>query len=335
MKKILLSATAVAVSLMFCNVAKAESGTESLASAGAINEEIPVAKSTPKISGYALSNFVYEEGGANSFNLDDVALSVAGDLGTNFDYKIQIGFAGTPKIKDAYGRVKFNNAFNVQIGQFKLPFSLENELSPTSLETFDKSLIISNLCGGRDQGVALYGSFGDNNLAEYSVGVFNGAGTNKVDDNKFKDYVGRVKIKLPVEGLLVSGSFHLGNIQETAGGSRESYNRFAVGAKYDSESLFARSEYLWGGNESIKTSGMYALLGYWLTPRLSAIAKYDYMALQDYHEEAILGESSQWTAGFAYHLNSNVYFRLQYTSWNSLDDDKFTNGVGAGITIKF
>ncbi len=35
-------------------------------------------------------------------------------------------FADKPKIMDAYAEVKFNDYFNITIGQFRIPFSIEN-----------------------------------------------------------------------------------------------------------------------------------------------------------------------------------------------------------------
>lgn len=300
----------------------------------AAGDEVPAVSSTPKFSGYTITNFLYQQDEGSSFNLRHMTLGLAGDLGSNFDYKIQLAFAGTPKIQDAYGRLKFNDAINVQIGQFKVPFSLENPLSPTSLEAFENSMIVSSLCGGRDIGVALYGSLGDNKIVEYSVGVFNGSGTNKADKDKYKDYIGRLIFNTPVEGLVLSGSFHFGN--EDDAGKHIAYNRYAAGLKYDSDGLFARSEYLWGSDNLINTDGAYALLGYKINPRVKAFAKYDW----EHHkikDGNISAEANSVTAGVAYYLNSKVFFRLQYemVQPDVQVSDKILNNVGAAVTIQF
>ena len=305
--------------------------SESVVSAG-VNDEVPVVTSTPKFSGFIINNFLYKEGEGTSFNVRHLVMGLSGDLGSNFDYKVQIAFTGTPKVQDAYGRLKFNDAVNVQIGQFKLPFSLENAISPTSLETFDNSLPISTFCGGRDIGVALYGSFGNEKVAEYSVGVFNGSGTNKADADKYKDYVGRLIINTPLDGLAVSGSFHLGNPEEN--GARVAYNRFAAGFKYDSETLFSRAEYLWGSDNSAEARGGYGLLGYKFTPRLYGFGKYDQLYVQT-KEGKYVSETNAITAGLAYRLNSKVLFRLQYQLMQADDTSQYLNNVGGAVTIQF
>ena len=332
MKRVLFVASMVATLLLHSATALASNeSSESVVSAG-VNDEVPVVTSTPKFSGFIINNFLYKEGEGTSFNVRHLVMGLSGDLGSNFDYKVQIAFTGTPKVQDAYGRLKFNDAVNVQIGQFKLPFSLENAISPTSLETFDNSLPISTFCGGRDIGVALYGSFGDEKVAEYSVGVFNGSGTNKADADKYKDYVGRLIINTPLDGLAVSGSFHLGNPEEN--GARVAYNRFAAGFKYDSETLFSRAEYLWGSDNSAEARGGYGLLGYKFTPRLYGFGKYDQLYVQTKEGEYV-SETNAITAGLAYRLNSKVLFRLQYQLMQADDTSQYLNNVGGAVTIQF
>ena len=332
MKRVLFVASMVATLLLHSATALASNeSSESAVSAG-VNDEVPVVTSTPKFSGFIINNFLYKEGDGTSFNVRHLVMGLSGDLGSNFDYKVQIAFAGTPKVQDAYGRLKFSDALNVQIGQFKLPFSLENPISPTALETFDNSLPISAFCGGRDIGMALYGSFGDNKVAEYSVGVFNGSGTNKADADKYKDYVGRLTVKTPLDGLAVSGSFHLGNPEEN--GARVAYNRFAAGFKYDSETLFSRAEYLWGSDNSVQASGGYGLLGYKFTPRFYGFGKYDQLYVQT-KEGKYVSETNAITAGLAYRLNSKVLFRLQYQLMQADGTSKYLNNVGGAVTIQF
>lgn len=298
----------------------------------AADSELPTVSSTPKLSGFVITNFLYKQDAGTSFNVRNVNLSLDGSLGDNFDYKVQFAFAGSPKLSDAYGRVKFNQAFNLQIGQFRTPFTLEGAISPTGLEAFDNSLPISTFWGGRDIGVALYGAFGDNKVAEYSVGVFNGSGTNKADVDKYKDYIGRVIINTPIEGMAVSASFHLGNSEDN--GAQVAYNRFAAGFKYDSEGLFARSEYLWGGDDSAKAQGVYGLLGYKINPRIKAFAKYDWMQFETPKGDFV-ADTNSVTAGMAYHLNNKVFFRFQYQMLKPQGSEKIANNVGAGMTVMF
>ncbi len=332
MKRLLFVASMVATFLLHSATATASTESSGSAASAGTNDEVPAVTSTPKISGFIISNALYKEGNGASFNLRYMNLSLAGDLGTNFDYKVQLALAGTPKVSDAYGRLKFSNALNVQFGQFKLPFSLENPISPTSLETFDGSLPISTFCGGRDIGVALYGSFGEDKVAEYSVGIFNGSGTNKADADEYKDYVGRLIVNTPLDGLAISGSFYLGNFAEN--NNHVAYNRFAAGFKYDSDKLFSRAEFLWGSDNTMQATGGYGLLGYNINPRFYGFGKYEQLYLQTSEGEHI-SETNAITAGLAYRLSNKVLFRFQYQLMQPEGRSDYLNNVGGAVTIQF
>lgn len=54
-----------------------------------------------------------------------VRLNLAGAIAPKLDYRVQIEFA-SPKIVDAYLCYKPFDELNVQLGEYKLPFSIEN-----------------------------------------------------------------------------------------------------------------------------------------------------------------------------------------------------------------
>ena len=99
----------------------------------------------PKISGFINMRYRYN-GESNSFDIRRARLDFKGDLATKLDYRFQMEFAGSPKLLDAYLRCKIDRRFNLQVGEFKIPFSMENIYGPTTLETADNSMAISNLC---------------------------------------------------------------------------------------------------------------------------------------------------------------------------------------------
>ena len=107
----------------------------------------------------------------------------------------------------------------VKLGQFKTPFSIENPLSPASLEMITQTSLVTNhmICGasptmmpagaGRDIGLNVGGDAGT--WLTYDLAVMNGAGRNKRDDNSWKDFVARLTLH-PVQVLDVSASAVLG-----------------------------------------------------------------------------------------------------------------------------
>lgn len=135
---------------------------------------------------------------------------------------MQIEFA-SPKIVDAYVRYRPFDQLNFQLGEFKLPFSVENtEYPPLKYEFIEYPLSLRRLMGfddicglsatGRDMGAMLCGSFfkrKDFSILSYNFGVFNGEGLNIKDKNKSKDIVARLTLR-PVAGLQIAGSYYWG-----------------------------------------------------------------------------------------------------------------------------
>ena len=122
----------------------------------------------PKMSGFINLRYQYEDQ-TNSFDIRRARMDFRGNPVKWFDYRLQVDFASSPKIIDAFVRLKISPMFNLQAGQFKLAFSLENPYGPLDLETIENSQVISFLSGindlagskaaGRDIGVAAYGGF--------------------------------------------------------------------------------------------------------------------------------------------------------------------------------
>lgn len=175
----------------------------------------------PKISGYVQTGYTWSER-SSTFFIKRVRLNLSGALAERLDYRIQIEFC-SPKIVDAYLRYRPFEALNIQLGEYKLPFSIENtEYVPLKYEFIEYPLSLrrlmgfDDLCGlsatGRDMGAMLYGGFfkrGDYSILNYNVGVFNGEGLNVKDLNRAKDVVARLTLK-PFAGFPGGGFGLLG-----------------------------------------------------------------------------------------------------------------------------
>ena len=102
-----------------------------------------------KLSGYIQGGFQWEEQNdpSSTFYLRRARVSLSGNAAQEkIDYRLQVDMAGTPKVCDLYFRYKPLQQINVQLGQFKLPFSLENELyGPTKFELIEYSYLTSLL----------------------------------------------------------------------------------------------------------------------------------------------------------------------------------------------
>ncbi len=237
------------------------------------------------ISGYLQANYNLEFANTytanSSFRIRRARLSFAGNIveserfGTA-DYRLQVDFASSPQIVDAWVRYRPFRELGVQVGQFKVPLSIENsEYAPLQLEFIDYSLVVQRLVRmsgndvtgisstGRDCGVQLYGSFLPKegfNILSYNLAVFNGNGINKSDNNQSKDVVGRLMVN-PLRDLTIAGYYQYG--EGNFGESRYvCYQRYGGGIAYEGKSAFARAEYIAGITGSTSAEGAYASAGW-------------------------------------------------------------------------
>lgn len=271
----------------------------------------------PKISGSVQLRYQFETLGAvNAFDVRRARLDFKGNIASKVDYRLQLEFASSPKILDAYVRYMPVKGFGVQFGQAKFPFTLENPYSPLKLETIDNAMGVSYMSGfsdlagikanGRDIGLSILGDL-FKGVVNYQVGVYNGAGINKSDENKHKDFVARLNIN-PFKHLTLSGSVYLGKTgEQTALTDR---NRYAVGARFDNKALVLRSEYIWGTTGAQESAGVYALAGYWVTKKIMPVVRYDYFNKSVGAPDAA---QTNYLVGIDYWPIKNLRLQLNYT----------------------
>ena len=255
-----------------------------------------------KISGWAQVQYqsVWQDGKAvtESFRIRRARLSADGQLHPMLTYKLQADFGNSPALVDAYLKLRFCDAFSLQAGQFKTPFTIESGISPMNLEYIDygepiqKLAGYSDICGigrqGRDIGLmaigrlfAVDGREKPFHLLHYSLGVFNGNGINKMDDDKRKDFVARLMI-YPMKELNLSGYYQrsLGPHDEIAPEYNDYdwyvYDRYGGGIAYDSNYGWLRAEYMAGHTFGYRAEGAYGSIGAKIGPKWAVGARYDY-----------------------------------------------------------
>ena len=209
----------------------------------------------PRISGYLQLGYEWLEHTSSEFFMRRVRLDFHGDLALKLDYRFHVELV-SPRLLDAYLRYRPFDQLNLQVGEFKIPFSIENtEYPPTRFEFIDYPMALvrlmgfNDICGltatGRDLGAQLYGGFWrreGRHLLCYNLALFNGEGVNAADRNRSKDFVARLTLR-PMDGLQVSGSWYWGEYGEH---SRKRV-RYAAGVCYDRGRFMLRGEYLLGG----------------------------------------------------------------------------------------
>ncbi len=301
-----------------------------------------------RLSGYLQGGFRWDENvdPETTFYLHRARLSLTGDAANDkIDYRLQVDMAGSPKICDLYFRYKPLNALNLELGQFKIPFSFENEnCGPTTVEFIEYSYITTYLARnnarydgiaatGRDIGFQIYGGFIERDgysIINYNLGVFNGNGINLKDHNSSKDFIARLVIK-PFKGFAVTGSYMYAETN-FAGIKHMKSPRWAVGALYDSRHWVARSEYAeadFGGN---LTRAFYALGGYHFEKPWSVFARYEFI-----NDELRVLDEQRIQLGAAYkpikylRLQSNLSYTMPYMATNG----KSSFGFNLLVTAMF
>ena len=161
----------------------------------------------PAISGYVQLGYEAAER-SSTFFIKRVRLNLAGNLAPKLGYRVQIEFA-SPKVVDAYVEWKPLRQLNVKLGEYKVPFSIENtDYVPLKFELIEYPLGLRRLMGfedvcglsatGRDMGATLYGGFfrrDGYDVLSYDLGVFNGEGINTKDRNTSKDLSARLGVR--------------------------------------------------------------------------------------------------------------------------------------------
>lgn len=271
----------------------------------------------PKISGYVQAGYEWRDV-SSTFFIKRVRLNLEGNVAPKLDYRIQVEFA-SPKIVDAYLCYRPFDALNFQLGEYKLPFSIENtDYVPLKYEFVEYPLSLrrlmgfDDLCGlsatGRDMGAQVFGGFFKRdgyNILNYNLGVFNGEGLNVRDKNKSKDIVARLTVK-PVAGLQFAGSYYWGEY----GADYLERVRYGAGACYDYGRAVLRGEYICGTTGDLDSEGWYAVAGWRVTRTLLPAVRYD-----TFRENSARSSSRQtnYTAGITWQPVKYLRCQLDYT----------------------
>lgn len=123
--------------------------------------------------------------------------------------RMEWNFAHGARLEDGWVNLALDRAFQVQVGQFKKPFSRLELTSSSQIVPIEYGLRIRGLGNaalysehylllqenghvGRDIGGQIHGTLGP---LRYAAGVFNGSGQNARDDNDAKSYAARLNLR--------------------------------------------------------------------------------------------------------------------------------------------
>ena len=298
----------------------------------------------------------------NTFNVRRARLDFKGNISKNLEFRVQADVAGTPKLVDGFVKIKLDKCFNIQVGQFKIPFTFENPQSPLTLEGIEYAQVISKLSGysdmsgvktysgGRDVGVMIYGNFfsferdgKEIPILTYKLGVFNGNGMNNKDANTLKDIAASIEVCPGVKGLMLAASYYDGNYYLNDNEKNANRDRLTVGGKYENGRLTVRSEYITGKTEMANKDGIYTLNsdgfyvagGYWFnikSQKIRPVARYDFLRQDIKNPEK---NSTYYMVGIDWWPYKNLRLLVNYTIKDKPGYDKLGNLFQAQLSVKF
>ena len=204
----------------------------------------------PKFGGYIVGSYKYDSADDDrneGFGLRFARVYVDGSILRDFNYRVQVDFAGSPRVLDAYlewARYKF---VTVKAGEFKRCFTLENPMNPWDICFGDYSQLSKKFAGfgdrvgessmgGRDLGAQVAGdlfkSKRDGHYRfRYQFGVYNGQGINQKDLDGKKDWIGTLQYS-PVKNLRLAVFGWWGNYVMKGVGSVDRH-RWAASVGYE------------------------------------------------------------------------------------------------------
>lgn len=246
------------------------------------------------------TGFGVPDGIMSEFDVPRLRLSMSGGVFAPWmKYALQFEMSrtageGGSRIKDAVLAIRpAGQAYLFQAGQFKAPFGLQQLMSTGRLQFVDRAITDAKFNPGRDLGFLFGGTVAERSVG-YSVGVFNGAGESRRQNNEGQLWVGRVYLNPLGEYRLAEGAsdapaspilhFGLGGRsgkqvrgRTFAGIIENPDNQRAVNLEFALKAarFFMTAEYFWMTEEQtnpvvgldIDSHGFHAQAGYMIIPR--------------------------------------------------------------------
>lgn len=282
----------------------------------------------------------------NGTELRQARLAVEGVLYTVWDYELGVDFAdGDADVKDAYLGYEGFDLARLQIGQFKEPFSLE-EQTGSAATTFMERALATALAPGRRIGIGLSTDSADWTLAG---GLFGGAFDDDVDDEGDEGWgiAARVTWAPWGEGRK---ALHLGAAWSTRSPDDEREVEFAAGP----ESSLTDVDYLDTddiddvdridryGLEAAVVHGPWSLQAEWIEARVDRRGGLGELAFDGYYVFAswfVTGESREYRAdsgrfgGIEPRGDAGAWELALRFSELDLTDDDVTGGSAEQVTL--
>ncbi len=289
-----------------------------------------------KLSGWTQVQYVDWKTGMDSFSVRRSRLTLSGDIMKNMHYKIQMDIAKTPTLLDASVDYEFSKAVQLRVGQFMVPFSLENVTGTSDIDMINRSQPEEKLVPGRDNsaqgrdvGVSVFGTY---SVVDYTAAILNGAGINKADTNSHKDLAGRVVFR-PIDHLAVGGSVYLG--KQSAAAEAPLVKRDKAGLElalvYPRASL--KAEYYFAKDDTISRDGWYVQGGYFVLPKkVQVLLKADAL---DMNRDLDGDRINRYSAGVNWFIAGRTKLQVNYEIYDGELEKNDNHAILAQFQVAF
>ncbi|TVQ67840.1 MAG: hypothetical protein EA360_01475 [Balneolaceae bacterium] len=258
--------------------------------------------------------------GGRAFDLGATRMDVRGAVDGNFTYRFQLDYRQQISILDAQVGYRFSDKAHLIAGAFKPFTSRELDPGPGDTDFINRARLVRAMMNPREIGLTLRGRSDQFN---YALGVYNGTGLSRMNDNKFL-YTVRLGYQVESEfgtfDFGFNGAFHntesdsVGGTKVWSTGNRTTYGGFVT---YNSDTFFGTVEFLQSSFERAFTgdetlTGFYITAGRNLTDKDQVLARYDYIgydAVDDKSDLIVLGWNHQATSLISFQVNLQALIR--------------------------
>jgi phosphate-selective porin OprO and OprP len=236
-----------------------------------------------KLGGYIQAYGASWDPGTDTFQLPRARLVLNGAIVKDLSFKVSLDLAKSVGLLDAQIEFTPFREAGLRFGQFLVPFSLDSVTSAADVDMVNRPAVVDALApsrdigsSGRDAGIAAFGRW---SIAEYALGLFNGSGLNKADEDGHKDFSGRLVLR-PAKFLAVGGSLYRGERSPAEGEPLADRNKEGLEAQFALDRILVKGEYIHARDGLVSKAGWYATAGVYALPgKVQALVRYDALDL--------------------------------------------------------